>query len=84
MNFKDFIQSRKGQLSIVNIVFFVILVVLAAVISPILSGFLDESIIVNNYTGLTALLMNSIVPLFWIGIIITFFLYVTPIRPQQY
>lgn len=76
--------SRQGQLSIVNIVFFLILVVLAAVISPIISETLDESIETNNYTGMTALLMNSIVPMFWIGIIITFFLYVTPIRPQQF
>lgn len=76
--------NKKAQLSIINIVFFLILVVLAAVISPIISETIDESITQNNYTGMTALLMNSIVPMFWIGIIITFFLYVTPIRPQQY
>ena len=76
--------NKSGQLSIINIVFFLILVVLAAVISPIISSVLDDSIIANNYTGIVALLMNSIVPMFWLGIIITFFLYVTPIRPQQY
>ncbi len=76
--------NKIGQLSIVNIVFFLILVVLAAVISPIMSETLDDSIVANNYTGTTALLMNSIVPMFWIGLIITFFLYVTPIRLNQY
>ena len=77
------ILNGKGQLSIINIVFFVILVALAAVVSPIISNFMDDSIEANNYTGTTALLMNNIVVIFWIGIIITFFLYVTPIRPQQ-
>lgn len=75
---------KKGQLSIINIVFFVILVALAAVLSPIISEMMDNSIEANNYTGTTALLMNNIVVMFWIGIIITFFLYVTPLRPQQY
>lgn len=81
---KNFFMNKKGQLSIINIVFFLILVVLGAVLTPIMSEFLDDTITANNYTGTTALLMNSLVPLFWIGIIITFFLYVTPIRPQQY
>lgn len=76
--------SKRGQLSIVNIIFFLILVVIAAVVSPIISETMDTSIATNNYTGVTALLMNSIVPMFWIGIIITFFLYVTPVRLQQY
>ena len=76
--------NKRGQLSIVNIVFFLILVAVGAVVSPIMSSFLDASIIANNYTGTTALLMNSLVPMFWIGIIITFFLYVTPVRPQQF
>jgi hypothetical protein len=65
-------------------VFFLILVILGAILTPIMSEFLDDTVDNNNYTGTTALLLNSIVPLFWIGIIITFFLYVTPLRPQQY
>lgn len=77
-------MNKSGQLSIVNIVFFLILVVVAAVVSPIISETMDESIAANNYTGITALLMNSIVPMFWIGIVLTFFLYVTPVRPQQF
>lgn len=76
--------NRRGQLSIINIVFFLILVAVGAVVSPIMSDFLNSAILANNYTGTTALLMNSLVPMFWIGIIITFFLYVTPLRPQQY
>lgn len=77
-------MNKQGQLSIINIVFFVILVALAAVLSPIISEMMDNSIEANNYTGTTALLMNNIVVVFWIGIILTFFLYVTPLRPQQY
>lgn len=77
-------MNKKGQLSIINIVFFVVLVVMGAILTPIVSNFTDDTITTNNYTGTTAFLLNSIVPLMWLGIIITFFLYVTPIRPQQY
>lgn len=84
MKWCGFFRNKSGQLSIINIVFFLILVILGAILTPIMSEFLDDTVTNNNYTGTTALLLNSIVPLFWIGIIITFFLYVTPIRPQQY
>ena len=77
-------KNKKGQLSMVNIIFFVILAFIMAISSSVLNGFLDGQIIANNYTGMTAVLINLIVPFMWLGLIITFFLYVTPIRPQQY
>jgi len=76
--------NRRGQLSIINIVFFLILVVIGAVVAPIIDSVLEEYVTNNNVTGTKALLANNITVIFWIGIIITFFLYVTPIRPQQY
>ena len=78
------LKDKKGQLSIVNIVFFLILVAIGSIVSIIIDDFLTTQITENNITGLSATIMNFIVPLFWIGIIITFFLYVTPVRPQQY
>ena len=74
----------RGQLSIVNIIFFLILVAVVAVINPIIGSFIDTSIASNNYSATSLLLMNNITAMVWIGVIITFFLYVTPIRPQQY
>lgn len=85
MEEKNFmLKDKKGQLSIVNIVFFLILVAIGSIVSIIIDDFLTTQITENNITGLSATIMNFIVPLFWIGIIITFFLYVTPVRPQQY
>ncbi len=77
-------MNTKGQLSIVNIIFFVILVFMLAITSSVINTFINEQITVNNYTGTTLILMQLIVPFMWLGLIITFFLYVTPIRPQQY
>jgi hypothetical protein len=76
--------NKKGQLSIVNIIFFLVLVAIVSVVSVVIDSFINASIIANNVTGTSLLLMQSIVPMIWIGVIITFFLYVTPVRPQQY
>lgn len=72
-------MKKKGQLSITNIMFFVIIVVVAVVVTPIMSGAIDDSITTNNITGLSALVMNSIVPVFWLGIVATFFIFISPI-----
>ena len=77
-------MNKRGQLSMVNIIFFVVLALVMAVASSVINGFLQEQVTVNNYTGMTLILINLIVPLMWIGLIITFFLYVVPIRPQQF
>lgn len=79
-------RFKKGQLSIINIVFFMVLVVLVAVLTPIINSFITEYQTSNNITSssTTGLITNAIVPLIWVGVIITFFLYVTPVRPQQY
>ena len=77
-------MNKRGQLSMVNIILFVVLALVMAVASSVINGFLQEQVTVNNYTGMTLILINLIVPLMWIGLIITFFLYVVPIRPQQF
>ena len=76
-------KGKFGQLSIVNIVVWLILVAMGAVITPILSEFAQTAADSTNNT-LTQVAANAITPLFWVGIIITFFLYVTPVRVQQY
>jgi uncharacterized membrane protein len=71
--------TKKGQLSITNIMFYLIIVVIAVVVTPIMSGAIDDSITTNNITGMNALVMNAIVPVFWLGIIATFFIFISPI-----
>ena len=77
-------MNNLGQIqTIINIIIFVITVALAAVISPILSGFMNEAINSTNATGTSLLLMQSVVPVFWIGIIITFFILIGAGRQSQ-
>lgn len=76
---RDAKMKKKGQLSITNIMFYVIIVIIAVVCTPIISQSIDGAISDNNYTGLTALTMNAIVPVFWLGIIATFFIFISPI-----
>lgn len=77
-------NNKKGQISIINIFSFLILVVIMAILTPFINGFISDMISTGNYSDMTVLVANSIVPLMWVGLIITFFLYLTPIRPQQY
>jgi uncharacterized membrane protein len=78
------INNKKGQLMIVNIIMFFIVIALAAIISPIISNFMSNAINSSNATGTSLLLMQSIVPIFWIGIIMLFFIMIGAGRsPQQ-
>jgi hypothetical protein len=77
-------MNKKGQLSLINIMFFIMLVFVAGIGAAILDDFIEEQVIAHNTTGVQALLMNNITTFLWLGVVITFFLYVTPIRPQQY
>ena len=76
--------NKKGQLSIVNIVFFVILVFMAFIASGILTPFIADSVLQQNLTGANKMIAESIVTILFIGVLITFFMYVTPFKPQQY
>jgi hypothetical protein len=68
---------------IVNLIMFVIVVAIAAVISPIISGFMNAAIIAQNASGTALLLMQSIVPMFWIGIVVLFFVMISSGGQQQ-
>lgn len=76
-------MNKKGQLSITNILFWVILVAIGAVVTPILSDFAYQASQQAN-SSLGTVIAQAIVPMFWLGIIITFFIYISPIRPSQY
>ena len=72
-------MNTKGQLSIVNILFFVIILGFAVVVTPVAQSFIDASITANNITGISALIMNAIVPFMWLGILATLFIYIAPV-----
>lgn len=77
-------MNKKGQLSIINIIFYLILVFIMAIASGVINEFLTTAATAANYSGLTLTLVQLIVPFMWLGLIITFFLYVVPVRPQQF
>lgn len=70
---------RKGQASfIINAITFSIVVVVAAVLTPMLLEFLNDIITTYSITGTTLLLMDSIVPFFWLGVITIWFVLIRP------
>jgi Na+-driven multidrug efflux pump len=75
---------KKGQLSLVNIFMFVILIFVAIICSGIITPFVADQVLQQNLTGTNKLIVESLVTMLFLGIIITFFLYITPVRPQQY
>lgn len=78
-------MNKKGQLSFINIFSWVILLILGVIFTPMINSFISDTI--NNTANLstmTLLIMRSVLPMFWLGIVITFFLYVAPIQPRQY
>ena len=78
-------MNKKGQLSFINIFSWVILLILAVIFTPMINSFISDTINnTPNLSTMTLLIMRSILPVFWLGIVITFFLYVAPIQPRQY
>jgi len=76
-------MNKQGQLSITNILFWVVLVAIGAVVTPILSEFAYMASVEAN-SSLGTVIAQAIVPMFWLGVVITLFIYVSPVRPTQY
>ena len=75
---------QQKQEQIINIIFFVVLVMIVGIATAIVGPFIDDQQASNNYSATTNMIMNMIVPIIWLGAIITFFLYVTPVRTNQF
>jgi uncharacterized membrane protein YeaQ/YmgE (transglycosylase-associated protein family) len=77
-------MRKKGQLSIINVISWCVLCIIGAVMTPILVGFMDmaQSSVANYSAG--QMIIGSVIVIYWLGIIITFFVYVTPSRRQEY
>lgn len=79
---KDFFKNRRAQLSIVNMLFFVILIICAVAVTPIISQSIHSGDMYQNGSSIERLIYDAIVPFFWLGIIITFFMYISPLAPN--
>lgn len=73
-------KNKRGQLSIANLMNWVILVIIGGVLSLIMSPFLVE-ITANENNTLNKIVIYMIIPVFWIGILMTLMLYA---QPQQF
>ena len=77
------IKNRKAQMTIIGVLLVFILVVILANLMPTI---LDQIAIGKNASGIgtsTKALMDLIPLFFWLGVIITLFIYVVPFRPTE-
>ena len=75
-------MNKKGQLSLINMIWWFVIVALGAVLTPLLANYAQVASDNANST-MGSFIASAIVPFFWIGIIITFFLYVIPVGLQR-
>lgn len=78
------IKNKKGQLTLVNMLGFFVNVVVAAVLTVPMSEIVSESVGMSNLSTTASIIMNSMIFFFWLAVLITLFLYVTPQRPEQF
>lgn len=75
------INKKRGQLSISNILFWVVLIVISVVLTPIARGFIVDAISNTNNT-FEILILNAILPIYWILLIVVLINYALPQKPQ--
>jgi hypothetical protein len=65
-------------------IMWVILVAIGAIVTPLLAEFAEIAYNATNSTT-TQIISQAIVPFFWLGVIITFFMFVSPqLRPREF
>jgi hypothetical protein len=74
-------KNVKGQLSIDNVVSWIILILVSAIVTPIARGFINTAISDTNNT-LEILALNGILPVYWILLIGVIVMYSRPQAPQ--
>lgn len=74
-------NNKKGQLSITNVLFWIILVVFSVVMTPIARSFINDAIAQTN-NSLEILALNGILPIYWILVIVALVNYAIPRNPQ--
>lgn len=71
---------KKGQLSIANVMGWFILVIVGGILSLVLSPFIVEITATENNT-LNKAIIYMLIPVFWIGIMVTLMMYAQPQQP---
>ena len=74
-------KNRKGQLSIINIIYWIVLVIVSIVVTPIARGFINEAISQTNNT-MEILVLNGILPIYWLVLIGVIVFYAVPIAGE--
>lgn len=74
-------MNKKGQLSIDNSLSWVILVVISVAITPIARGMINSTIASTN-NSMEILLLNALLPVYWIVVIGVIVMYARPQAPS--
>jgi hypothetical protein len=74
--------TKKAQLSILNVVSLIILVIFMSIATYINADVLDPLILLRENNTLDALVMSFVIPMMWLAVIITIFVFASP-QPRQ-
>lgn len=77
-------MRKNGQLSIINILIWFVMIFISVILTPIMNDTITQAWICATNDTTQLLIAHAVVPIYWIGIIITLFLFVSPIRPRQF
>ena len=70
-------MNRRGQLSIVNSIYWLILVIVSVVVTPIARGFIVNALSQTNNT-MEIITLNAILPVYWLMLISVIVFYGIP------
>lgn len=73
-------KAKRGQLSIANLFNWFVLVIIAGVLTMVMSPFIVEFTASENNT-LNKVVIYAIIPMFWIGVLMTLMMYAQPQVP---
>lgn len=76
-------NNKKAQLSMVSVLMWAILVAIGGILTPILAEFAEIAFNATNNSA-TQIISQAIVPFFWLGVIMTFFMMLSPTRAREY
>lgn len=70
-------KNKRGQLSIVNVISWVILLITSVVLTPLMRGFINNAIAGTNNT-MEIIALNGILPVYWLLLIGVLVFYAIP------
>jgi hypothetical protein len=70
-------KNKRGQLSIINIIFWALLLIVSVIVSPIIREFINQAIS-ESTNSLEILALNAILPVYWLLLIGVLVMYAIP------